>query len=412
MKFPQIVYEKPEGGGTKSAEDLAVEVKAGFDKALDTVRSLAEQALGEAKSNGAVATATKERADEALIKMNGLNEELFTIKQRLATRGAGGTGVATKSFGEQFAESDSFKSLQANGQRGRAALELKATLTSGTADVAGAVGDAMRPTRVPEIYGLPQRRLFVRDLITPGRMDGNSLEYVRETGFTNSAAPVAEGTRKPESDLKLDLVSTSARVIAHYMKASRQVLDDVAQLRSLIDQRLLYGLKLVEENQILNGDGTGQNLLGIIPQATAYAAPITVPTPTSIDLVRLAILQASLALFPATGVVMHPSDWAFIELLKDTQGRYIIGNPQGQIPGRLWGLPVVETMGMTIDKFLVGAFSMGAQIFDRWAARIEVATENEDDFVRNLVTLLSEERLALAVYRPQAFIYGDFGRAA
>jgi hypothetical protein len=107
---------------------------------------------------------------------------------------------------------------------------------------------------------LPQRRMTVRDLLTPGQMDGNSLEYVKETGFTNNAAMVAEGAAKPSSDIQLDLITTSAKVIAHYMKASRQVLSDIAQLKSVIDQRLLYGLAYKEETQLLNGDGTGQNL--------------------------------------------------------------------------------------------------------------------------------------------------------
>ncbi|WP_307959503.1 phage major capsid protein [Sinorhizobium medicae] len=253
--------------------------------------------------------------------------------------------------------------------------------------------------------------MTVRDLISPGRMDGNALEYVRETGFTNSAAPVAETAAKPESDLKFDLVTTSAKVIAHWMKASRQILDDFSQLRSIIDQRLLYGLAYVEEGQLLNGDGTGQNLHGIIPQATAYAAAFTPDAPTAIDTLRLAQLQAALAEYPATGHVMHPTDWARIELEKDTTGRYIIGNPQGMIGPTLWGLPVVATQAIAVDKFLTGAFRLGAQLFDRWDARVEAGFVN-DDFIKNLVTILAEERLALAVYRPEAFIYGDLGYVA
>jgi len=149
-----------------------------------------------------------------------------------------------------------------------------------------------------------------------------------------------------------------------------------------------------------------------VPQATAFSAPITLTTPTSIDLMRLAMLQAVLAEYPATGHVMNPIDWAWVETLKDTTGRYIIGNPQGAIAPTLWGLPVVQTQSMAVDKFLTGAFKLGAQLFDRWLARVEIATENEDDFVKNLITMLCEERLALAVYRPEAFIYGDFGRVA
>jgi len=288
-------------------------------------------------------------------------------------------------------------------------MEVKATLTSLTTAAAGSVGDAINQTRLPGVLELPQRRLTVRDLLTPGTMDSNTLEYVKETGFTNNAAPVAEGALKASSDIQFDLVSTSAKVIAHWMKASRQVLDDIAQLRSIIDQRLLYGLAYAEEAQLLNGDGTGQNLLGIIPQSTAYSAPFAPASPQAIDTIRLMMLQAALAEYPATGIVLHPTDWTRIELTKNAGGDYIIGVPQGTASPTLWGLPVVTTQAITVDKALVGAFRLGAQVFDRWAARVEVATENEDDFVKNLVTILAEERLALAVYRPEAFIYADLG---
>lgn len=395
----------------KSAAELAAEIKAEHKQAVDAVKAIAEDALGKAKSGEELTNTLKEKADEALLKMNGLTEQVAEIEQKLA-RGGGNAPETQKSFGEQFVESEGFKSFQdskfAKSARG-ADIKIKATLTSLTTDAAGSVGDAIQTTRLPGILPLPQRRLTVRDLLSQGRMDGNSLEYVKETGFTNSAAPVAEGALKPSSDIKLDLVTTSAKVIAHWMKASKQVLDDISQLRSIIDQRLLYGLAYVEETQLLNGDGTGQNLNGIIPQATPYAAPITLTSPTSIDVMRLAQLQAALAEYPATGHVMHPSDWAWIETLKDTDGRYIIGNPQGTISPTLWGLPVVTTQAMTIDKFLTGAFRLGAQVFDRWDARIEAAYV-DDDFIRNLLTVLAEERLALAVYRPEAFIYGDFGR--
>jgi HK97 family phage major capsid protein len=126
---------------------------------------------------------------------------------------------------------------------------------------------------------------------------------------------------------------------------------------------------------------------------------------------RLAMLQAALAEYPATGHVMHPTDWARIELTKDGNANYIIGKPQGTIAPTLWGLPVVATQAITVDKFLTGAFNMGAQIFDRWDATVETGYEN-DDFTKNLVTILAEERLALAIFRPEAFIYGDLGYVA
>ncbi|MDW9825269.1 phage major capsid protein [Sinorhizobium meliloti] len=395
----------------KTAEQLALEVKAEFDKTMNQVKEIAEKALAEAAKGVGMTDDLKEKADESLLKMNALTEQVADIEQKLA-RGGGNKNTPEKTIGEQFVEDQGVKDwAQSSPSKGKADVRFKATITSATTDTAGAAGAAVETTRLPGILALPQRRLTVRDLISPGRMDGNALEYVRETGFTNSAAPVAETAAKPESDLKFDLVTTSAKVIAHWMKASRQILDDFSQLRSIIDQRLLYGLAYVEEGQLLNGDGTGQNLHGIIPQATAYAAAFTPSAATAIDTLRLAQLQAALAEYPATGHVLHPTDWARIELTKDTTGRYIIGNPQGMIGPTLWGLPVVATQAIAVDKFLTGAFRLGAQLFDRWDARVEAGFVN-DDFIKNLVTILAEERLALAVYRPEAFIYGDLGFVA
>ncbi|MCA1368080.1 phage major capsid protein [Bradyrhizobium sp. BRP14] len=414
MIGPRIFFAPPDDlGGGHTAEQLAQQVKAQFDQSLEAVKKIADEALGKARAGETLSNSIKEQADEALIKMNGLKEQLDQVEQKLA-RGDSDGDDKQKSIGEQFVDSEGYKAFAATGfsKTARAGdMQIKATLTSATTDAAGSVGDAVQNTRLPGILALPQRRLTVRDLLSEGRMDGSTLEYVKETGFNNNAAPVAETAAKPESDLKFDLVTTSAKVIAHWMKASRQILSDVSQLRSTIDQRLLYGLAYKEEGQLLNGDGTGQNLLGIIPQATAYAAPITLTSPTSIDVMRLAMLQAALAEYPATGHVMNPIDWTWIETLKDTEGRYIIGNPQGSITPTLWGLPVVTTQAMTVDKFLTGAFKLGAQVFDRWDARVEAGYVN-DDFTKNLVTILAEERLALAVYRPEAFIYGDFGRVA
>jgi HK97 family phage major capsid protein len=413
---PLPVFDPPDGRGSggKTVDELAAEIKASFDSKFDEVKQLATDALGKARAGETMTNDQKSKIDEALTKLNalsGLKEQVADLAQKLAEGGAGDTHEQ-KSLGDMFVSDEKVKAkLEAGLSSGeRVDLRIKATLTSLTTDAAGSVGDAIANTRLPEILPLAQRRLTVRDLISPGRMDGNTLEYVKETGFTNGAATVAEGDSKPSSDIKLDLVTTSAKVIAHWMKASRQVLSDISQLRSMIDERLIYGLKYVEEQQLLKGDNTGQNLNGIIPQATAYAAPISLADLNIIDVLRLAMLQAVLAEYPATGHVMHPTDWASIETLKDTQGRYIIGNPQGTTTPTLWGLPVVATQAMTVRKFLTGAFKMGAQVFDRWDARVEVGFVN-DDFIKNLSTILAEERLALAVYRPEAFIYGDFDTA-
>lgn len=398
------------------APEGVVELSAKVGQLLQDVRANGEELKGRMLKHDKVTDDLKGRVDESLLKLNEAKSRLDEltaradeIEQKAARRG--GQAGAEKSLGQRFVEMDSLKTMAARpSEKSRASMEVKATITSAITDTAGSAGDGVANTRIPGIVGIPDRRMTVRDLITPGRMDGSTLEYVRETGFTNGAGMVAEGTAKPESDLKFDLVTTSAKVIAHWMKASRQILDDFSQLQSYIDYRLRYGLAYVEEQQLLNGAGTGQNLNGIIPQATAYAAPAGAPAATTVlDTLRLAILQVALAEYPATGIVMHPIDWARVELLKDGESRYLVGNPQGTTQPTLWGLPVVATQAIAVDKFLVGAFRLGAQLFDRWQSRVEISTENQDDFIKNLVTILAEERLALAVYRPAAFSYGDFG---
>ena len=250
--------------------------------------------------------------------------------------------------------------------------------------------------------------------IASGTTGSSSIEYVQETGFTNNAGMVAEGTLKPQSDLKFALKNAPVRKIAHWFLASAEILSDAPGLKSIIDARLNYGLAYVEDVQMLKGDGTGQNLLGVVPQATAYAVPAGVTgyaTPSPIDKLRIAQLHVALALYPADGQVLHPIDWAVIELQKDGQGRYLIGNPQGTLSPTLWGLPVVTTMAQTAGRFTLGAWKTAAQLFDREQSGVLVSTEDGDNFRRNMVTILGEERLAMTVYRPEAFVDGAFANA-
>jgi len=394
----------------KTAAELAAEIKSAHERAIDEVKAIGVEASGKAKAGETLAAGLKESADDALVKMNGLTEQLAALEQKMA-RGAPGEFEPRKTLGQQFTDREDVKSwLASDPTRGKVDMQVKATITTSTVDAAGSVGGGIIANTVPGVQMLPMRRMTVRDLLTPGQMDSLSLDYIQETGFTNSAAIVAEGAAKPQSDIQIELVSTSAKVIAHSVKVSRQALSDMAQLRSIIDQRLMYGLAYAEELQLLNGGGGG-SLTGLTTAATAYSAAFTPASASPIDQLRLAMLQAALAEYPATASVLNPIDWARIELTKDAEGRYVIGNPQGMAAPTLWGLPVVATQAMTVDKFLTGAFQMGAQVFDRWAARVEVGYEN-DDFTKNLVTLLCEERLALAIYRPESFIYGDFGFVA
>lgn len=391
----------------KSLEALALQLKT----AADDVKKSAETTATELKNLGKVTEETKKTADEALVKHNEISARLTEIEQKMVRRGE--QKAEYKSLGQQFTENEEVKSfIAARKSKGSVRMGFKAIVSGLTTDADGSAGDLIVPQRIPGIVGLPERRMTVRDLLTPGRTGSNAIQYVKETGFTNAAATVAETglATKPDSNIKFDIVNGVVSTIAHWILATKQILDDVPQLQSYIDGRLRYGLAYVEEEQLLMGGGTGTDLNGIYTQATAYSDPIAdVTGKTPIDTIRAAMLQAFLAEYPPTGIVLNPKDWTRMELQKDGIGRYMIGDPQGTIQKRLWNLPVVDTQAMTEDKFLVGAFKLGAQIFDREDANVEISTEDSDNFRKNLVTIRAEERIALAVYRTEAFIKGDLG---
>jgi HK97 family phage major capsid protein len=394
------------------ADDPEVELKAlvvKFKEATDTTMAAAEKAMTEMKNLGTLTDETKAKADKALTEMNTIADRLTAVEQKMVRSGPGNP-EELKSLGDLVVDDAGVKALmQSKSGSARMSIELK-DITSGNPTV-GAGRSPSTSLVVADRQGMitpPMRQMVVRNLITPGTTSSNAIEYAVETDdpAVTGAAVVSEGQLKPQSNITFDLKSLPVRTIAHFMKASRQIMDDAPQLRSVIDGRLTYGLQFVEEAELLYGDGTGQHLLGIIPQASAYSAAFTPALPTAIDTLRLASLQATLALYPASGYVLHPTDWGKIELTKDTQGRYIVGDPTGILGKRLWNLPVVDTQAMQVGHFLTGAFQLGAQIFDRMSIEILLSTENDLDFVKNMITIRGEERLALAVYRPAAFIYG------
>ncbi|MFN7092529.1 MAG: phage major capsid protein [Allorhizobium sp.] len=340
-------------------------------------------------------------------ELEGLKANLFEMEQKMARPSGYGGPAEPETLGKQFTDNPELKTFGEYRTRpSRFSMEVKATVTT-AADSAGAMGTAYRDTTVQ----LPQRRMSVRSLLPTIRVTTGSVEYAQQTTRTNNADLVAETLAKPESAYAWELKDLQMRVIAHWIPASRQVLDDLPQLRGLIDTELMYGLKLKEDEQLLNGSGTGQNLSGLVTNATAYSAPVTLVEPVNlIDMLGLAILQNALALYPADGIVINSADWMIMRLMKNADGDYILGSPSVDVTKVLFGLPVVDTPAMTVDKFLVGNFQAAATLYDRWDARIEVSTEHADFFIKNMVAILCEERLGLAVKNPLALTYGDFGR--
>jgi HK97 family phage major capsid protein len=286
------------------------------------------------------------------------------------------------------------------------------------------------PSGTPGDFGTPQREgiierakrtMRVRDLFPVQQTNTNMIEYFRVSGFTNNASTVAERSgspavfaAKPQSSMTVVGVQAPVRTIAHFEVAHRNVLDDEPTLRGIIDNELLYGLRLVEDDQILNGDGTGSNLTGIREtsgiQNQVWSAGST--GDTRIDVIRRAITKSLLAYYEPTGIIVHPNDMEDIELTKDGEQRHLmVMSVSLGAEARLWRLPMVSTPAITEGFALVGSFGIGATLYDRMEGTIRVAEQHSDFFIRNAVAVLAEERLALAVKRPESFVEVEFDGA-
>jgi HK97 family phage major capsid protein len=356
---------------------------------------------------------------------------------------AAGTAIAAiqrqqyerKSIGQLFVESEEFKSRKSTGEMPQAfevkrdlmalgGLERKDLYTAAGGTLTNfAFGTAQREPIVPRAY----RTARVRDLFPVAGTNANLIEYVRVLGYLdgqNNAAPVAERTSdntnfglKPHTQLQLQPAQAPLRTLAHYELAHRNTLADEPQLQSIIDTELLYGLRLVEDAQLLNGDGQGENILGILqtPGIQQYpGTPIPSPSPvqstdTLVDAVRRAATRVMLAYYEPTGVVVHPFDWEAMETTKDANRNYIVAvNVAIGAEKRIWQMPVVASPAMIQGTSLIGAFGLGAKVYDREQANIRVAEQHADLFVRNAVVILAEERVGLTVSRPESFIAVDF----
>lgn len=296
--------------------------------------------------------------------------------------------------------------------------------------VAASAGALVRPNRDPSVYQNPNRPLRIRDLIPTLPASSNAVEVMRENVFTNNAAPqgttagigAGELVAKAESNITYELVTYPIRTIAHYINASRQVLSDSAVLQSLINNRLTYGLDLESDEQLLLGSGTGQNLTGLlvdagvsdVGQLPANTTGDAIPR-AMIDKIREAITTCqTFEYYNVNGIVLNPADFARLEQAKGTDGHYMLvpfAATNTQTP-QIWRVPVIVTNAMPANQFILGDWSMGAQIHDRESVSIAVSESHGTNFTTNAVTIRGEERYCLAIPLPKAFCKGAFTVAA
>lgn len=324
-----------------------------------------------------------------------------------------------KTWGEHFTASEAMAFIKGGGHRSASAWRtpsIELPWPSGAGGVPNLRGATL--TEDPASGGaliIPDYRsgilqpvpmpVLVSELFAQATTSSNLITYMRELLFTNAAAAVLEGADKPESTLTFEAASDPVRKIAHWLPVTEEMLEDEPAIRAYIDARLRRGVLEEEQDQILNGNGTAPNISGILDR-TGLATSIPKDSgDTNAD----AILQQILAIFASSylmpdGVVINPVNWASTLLMKKSTGEYFTGGPFAAIQTpTLWGLPVAVTPTIVADTALVGAFGTGAQIFRKGGVRVEASNSHQDYFIKNLVAIRAEERLALAVYRPGAF---------
>jgi len=295
-------------------------------------------------------------------------------------------------------------------------LARKALVYSGT----GSAGPTIQNDRLGQVLPYLNREITLLDFIPTASTTSNMIEYAEETAFTNSAAEVAEATAttgttgtKAESGLTYAIRTSPVSTIAHWIPVTNSMLADTPAIEGIIRARLMLGLNLRLETEVINGDGNSPNLRGILNTTNVQTLGVSAGTSiggqaTVVDAAYAAMNQVMVTgLANPSGFVFHPNDWAAVRLSREnaatgTLGQYLYGPPSVQGPQVLWGRPVALALGMVENTMLTGDFAMGCMLFDREDAAIRVGTIN-DQFIRNMQTILAEMRAAFVVFRPTAF---------
>jgi len=351
-----------------------------------------------------------ETKGEEVAKLKANVEELALQVLELETKGT--VNNVPESIGTLLKEkSDELKAMkEKSGASVQITLKAAGTMALST-NTTGQIPQAEREAGITRIV---RRNPFILELVNVGTIMSNVWEWVEQKNADGGAAMTAEGAAKSQADFDLVVASANVKKVTAYIKVTKEMLDDVELMRSEIDQELTELINLKIDDQLLNGTGLTVNLTGITTNATAWAAgafALSIPTPNKWDVLRTAINQVRVNLFEPTYIVMHPTDVTSMELSKGTDGHYILPPFASQDGTNVAGIRVVANTGVTIDKFLVGDFSKSGVRFKE-GLTINVGYEN-DDFTKNLVTILAEARLVQRVKSNHygAFVYGDFSDA-
>lgn len=414
-----------------SGTDTAVPSQERRDELVLEAKSIAEKARKEKRD---LSSEEQQEIGEKLTEIKGIQEALvaaaksgnilgqldamaFGAPDDGGQRGGGGGEVAAKSLGEHFIKHAHEKLLGAKGQNNMsvAAPEFLAKAAADSHVVGGWSAGAPFLTDFDRTIVQSLRiRLTVDDLLSQGTISGNAISYLIEGAMEGDFTTVAEGAAKPQIHfVNPSQVTDALKKIAGFIKLTDEFLEDAEFLASEINNRLLYRLSYSQEQQLLNGSGTGQNIQGILNRSGLQTETASGPTDNEDALFRAITKVETNSGLPVDGIVIHPTDYQLIRLRKDGNQQYYGGGPfagqygVGGVPMQppLWGQRTVVTPAIAAGTVLVGSFQMAATAYSKAGrgVRVEAATQHSTDFTDNLVTIRAEVRRALAVRVPLGF---------
>lgn len=391
---------------SKTPEQLVGEVDQNIKAMNATNAELQKELKALVENSGKETSAAVEKVNGLAGKLEGFASNLLALEQKMAENVKEGL-TPVETLGQMVIKSDAYKQFASGNAR---SMRIQAnTITGQEGSPPANSRTIVESQRIPGIIPGAFRLLRVRDVIPTGVTSSNLIEFTRELLFTNNAAETAEGAQKPESVLTFELASAPVVTIATFLKASKQVLEDAPQLQSYIDTRLRYAVDYRLDTELLNGDGTGQNLGGVLKSGNhTVFTPVT--GDNALDSINRAIYLVIAADYAPTAIIMNPADWGAIERLKvggSSDQRYVVGDPTAILGPQLWGLPVVVSNAVPAGKFIVGSMPIAYQYFSRQETVVEAFEQDGDNVQKNLITVRAENRGALAVYRPASVRAGN-----
>lgn len=400
---------------TIEQKDLDTAFVALETKLKEAVGKYEAQVTETGKAAAGVREDVKKLAEDYKQALEGsveMQDRLKEVEQKLAGGMAGKEAAEHKSWGQSFSESDSFANFKSGGTT-KASIEVKNTIIGEGGSPQNPVNTIVSADRLPGIVPGAFRSLNVLDFVPMGVTSSNQIEYTRELAWTNNGAERAEGVAKPESVLTFELVNDPVRTIAHFIKASKQVLDDAPMLQSYIDRRMRHGVQARMQSQILKGNGTSPNISGLSASGrhTAFTPETGEIALDSLNRAKYAIIGAD---YSPNVIIMNPADFGAIERVKSTSSSndYAAGNGaalayiNGGMTPLLWGIPVVTSNDVASGKFYM-MDSNAIQFFMRQGVTVEMFEQDSDNVQKNLLTIRAEARGALAVYTPLAVRFGS-----